>query len=542
MSIKIFVFDWNGEDIRICSSTTDIPKKWYQITNDHVNCFKATFMKRIKILMSNCDVAVFSTQTNPNNDYFHEYILKNSLTELGYKVDTEESSNISLIDTKLKLSVCYKIGLEKFNKHGFIFKDNVVNVKIPIVLSEGFFAEKTYTEALAMYYTYKEETFVFIAVSFAHLHTINRKRIVRNQNDCLEYFIQKLIKEGHIDYGFICGDMNYQMNKNIIFSLLENVTKTSDFKDIIKYDELYPYLDEFNMNEGVNGQGPLFMPTYALKEGRSAECKEMNLRNNQNFNQRFNQNINQTFNQRFNVDDTQKLRNKIKVDVTNYVNQESYINKQKVFEHIKHLENYPRLKLLLERLTGIKKYQGDTPKELQSKINLELNNIKETQNIKDRQNIKSNIDKEDLNKIIKDNVKMYKVNRSTALKNLLKQNLQSLKSLNNRSYDRLVELLERLTAESLRGTDTIDNLINKIILMLTNMDKIYVDNKDNVKNEVKNEVKQVGKVKNVSECYKSTLAYHNRILNTVDIKCLTYDRIDIANNAHHSAVYGLYHI
>ena len=528
MAVKVFVFDWNGEDIRICSSTNDIPTKWYQITNDHVNCFRATFMKKIQILMSNCDIAVFSTQTNPDNDYFHEYILKNSLEQLGYTVDTEESNLISDIGTKLKLSVCYKIKLEKFNKHGFIFKDNYVNVKIPIIVSQGYIVDdKTYTEALALYYTYREETFVFIAVSFAHLNDLNRKRITRNQNDCLEYFIKHLIKDGHIDYGFISGDMNYQINKNAIFNLLENINKTSDFKNIIQYDELYPNLDEFNVNEGVDGQGPLFMPTYALKDGRSLSCREMNLSVKQDIRQDIRQNIKQSI-----VSD--ELSVKIRTHVKNYVSEPTMYNKSKLTQHINELKlmknkKYERLIILLERITGVKKYQGDTNKELHTKINLELTNIGA---------IKEKDVNNDLNKIIKDNVKMYKINKSNAVKNLIKENLKVLKSLNIHSYDRLIELLERLTADAIQGNDTMNQIIDKIILMLSNMDKININNINNV-DVIK---PKSPKINNVSECYKSKVAYHNRILNTVDIKCLTYDRIDIANNTEHSAVYGLYSI
>ena len=511
MAVKVFVFDWNGEDIRICSSTNDIPTKWYQLPNDHINCFKATFMKKLLLLMSGCDIAVFSTQTNPNNDFFHEYILKNSLEELGYVVDTEESNNISIIGTRLKLSVCYKIKLEKFYKHGFIFKDHFINVKIPIILDDGSNINETYTEALAMYYTYNEESYVFVGVSFAHLlGGINRRKIVRNQNDCLEYFIKNFITDGHIDYGFISGDMNYQLNNKSIFNMLEGVNKTSDFKNIIKYDELYPHLEDFNMNEGVNNQGPLFMPTYALKEGRSKECRELSVTPNTR------------------IDNIIILQNKddlIQSDVKNYRDNPSLMNKSKLTHHISTLKGdtgrkkYERLINLLERITGVKKYQGDTNKELQEKIDIELKKLNtQTINLKD-----------DLNKIIKDNVKLYKINKSNAVKNLLNQNLKSLKTLNNaalnKPYDRLVELLERLTADS--GNDTINQLADKIILMLSNLDPI--DNQKPKSPKI-----------NISDCYQSKLAYHNRVLNTVDVKCLNYDRIDIANNTHHSAVFGVY--
>ena len=516
MAVKVFVFDWNGEDIRICSSTNDVPKKWYQITNDHVDCFRATFMKKIKILMSNCDIAVFSTQTNPNNDYFHEYILKNSLEALGYTVDTEESNNISAIGTKLKLSVCYKIQLEKFNKHGFIFKDNIVNVKIPIVLSQGYDIDETYTEALALYYSYKEETYVFIGVSFAHLNDHNRKRIIRNQNDSLEYFVQKLIKDGHIDYGFISGDMNYKINKNNIFNLLENVNKTSDFKNILQYDELYPHLDEFNLNEGVDGQGPLFMPTYGLKDGRSLACREMNFDQNPN-------KVRQSPGKEPLAGED--LSTKIRSEVNAYVYTPNIVNKSKLsstLNQLKALKNnkYQRLIILLGRL-AVKPYQGDTNQELQTKINKELTDLGVIRN-----NI--NDEKEDLITIIKDNVKLYKLNKSNTTKNLIKDNLKTLKSLNNRSYDPLIQLLEKLIADQIT-----DNEINRIILMLSNLDKINVD---------KSIIKPRSPKVNVSDCYTSTVGYHNRILNTVDIQCLSYDRIDIANNTSHSAVYGLYKV
>ena len=73
--------------------------------------------------------------------------------------------------------------------------------------------------------------------------------------------------------------------------------------------------------------------------------------------------------------------------------------------------------------------------------------------------------------------------------------------------------------------------------MTSNLDKINInDNVNNIK------PRSPAKISNVSDCYKSKVAYHNRILNTVDIQCLSYDRIDIANNTEHSAVYGLYRI
>ncbi len=518
--VKVFVFDWNGEDIRICSSTNDIPKKWYQYADDHVNCFKATFMKKLLVLMAGCDIAVFSTQTNPKNDYFHETILKNSLEALGYTVDTEESDNISIIGTRLKLSVCYKIGLEKFYKHGFIFKDHFINVKIPIILNDGSNINETYTEALAMYYTYNEESYVFVAVSFAHLlGGVNRKKIVRNQNDCLEYFIKNFIINGHIDYGFISGDMNYQLNNKSIFNLLEGVNKASDYKNIIKYDELYPNLEEFNMNEGVNGQGPLFMPTYALKEGRSRECREAGFKNNEvpKSMSKIAPNLNQPKMNMINI-------NNIKTDVKNYKDNPTLYHKEKLTHHINMLKTdtqYERLVNLLERISGAKKYQGDTNKELEEKINVALKKL-------DQKSVKEY----DLNEL-KDNVKLYKKNKFNAVKNLLKQNLQSLKSLNNLKYNRLVELLERLTANSL-SNDKIDQLADQITLTLTNL---------GVTSTVNQQIEKPKSPKiNVSDCYQSTLAYHNRILNTVDVKCINYDRIDIANNTHHSAVFGTYMI
>ena len=500
MALKIFIFDWNGEDIKICSATNDIPKKWYQITNDDVNCFRATFMKRISILMNHCDVAVFSTQTNPNNDYFHEYILKNALTNLGYVVDTEESSEISFSNTLLKLSVCYKVGLSKYNKHGFIFKDNRVNVKIPIVFSDG----ETFSEALALYYTYDDFIYVFIAVSFAHFTKLNRKLIVRNQNDCLEYFIKTLITDAHVDYGFIAGDMNYQINKNTIFNMLDNVKLTSDFKNILMYDELYPNLHLFNVKEGVNGAGPLFMPTYALKEGRSQQCRNLV--------------AGDVKEQKINIPlDFVEGNDDLKKHIDAYRTQPSFTNKALIAQDIIKLKSAgnKRLVNLLERFTGVTKYQGDTMKDLYDKLMIAL---KEEVKVDD-----------DLNTSIKTNIRLYKLNQSTESKNRLRQNIIELESLNNEKYENLIATMKQLTASNLAFSE-INKLADRATLLINSIGMIKDKPKD---------VRKVDKPDSVSDCYQFGVGYHNRILYT-NAKCITYDRIDLSSTVSHSAVYGLY--
>jgi hypothetical protein len=494
-ALKILIFDWNSDHLNICSSLG--ANKSFGFNANTAYCFKPAFIKTIKKLITdnNINVAVFTTQIDSNSE-FHEKLLPSHLK--NFKIDT-------ISDGPLKMSVCYLKSLIKFDKDykfGRLFHDYYTTLTIPTVISKGLiFDTKVNTYSLAAYYTYNGASYVFVAVAFAHLTNLSISKIKDVQDVYLNHFISEYINKPHVDYGFISGDMNYQLNDSIDFV---DILNRNDYKTLITYDELYPYLNnqpqqKFSVSEGVNNQGPLFMPTWFLKDNRSLACKQS-------------------------TTTTTTIPNN---PITGTVNLTSIRN---------HINNYEKNRLIndvsqLRQEDGIKYAQ----------LIKYLNTLITTNNSTNRINASAEIDtllrnpKTNIINLddIKQHIETYYQNRKDVDKKQVRDDIRILETDKSKIYKPLISYL----TEIIKG-----NFLINYRKAIAEIDTIGKNNAP-INPPLNSPPKTTKANTNISNCFnfKFGIGYHDRILYTDGITCTNYDRLDIGTNySHHAAVYGVY--
>jgi len=316
MSTKILIFSWNHQAVRIGEVERVDDEKEISESSGIVwsiskiyESYPADFFPEWEqiIIRSDPDVVVFGSQEDPiPGSYFHSDFLPKKMADLYFNLQKrtrlmglgiETYKAIKTLDFKLRglrLSVYAKphltgiIELEERHMRDFLGEKGQLwaNCSFPLLQSKG---------AVASYL--KIPTMEPIAFICAHLPFdadslkqayLNKEPKIREKaiaycNLSFNYLLQELVfnvqlgtdKEpmdiGHV---FFFGDLNYRVFS--IVSGFENIFLPAN-PEILKRvwqenDELYHELKKgrilLDFQEGINGEGPLFLPTCKMKKPR----------------------------------------------------------------------------------------------------------------------------------------------------------------------------------------------------------------------------------------------------------------------------------
>lgn len=307
-SLKIFCFNWNAEAIRIGESLDSQVLKSHRTRQDWsfkseylFDCQIADFLPPLldKIQENNYDLLVFSMQeASSPGCYFQSHLLKEELLPLDYHL-VKRGKLMGVGVTTFKAIKEFDIKMRGLRTSVYAKKSLLPDIldDTPSSLWNYFFPSECETllcpgsfltrskGALAIYITIRNVG--TIAIINCHL-PFDSERLVERQLDPDKFIEQEKLQEQNIAYNMIyremvknksvdhviwMGDFNYRLDISQADKVDERLSEGNDF-----LRELYHHHDELNqqfkkeliypMFEGVNGEGPLFLPTCKMQKER----------------------------------------------------------------------------------------------------------------------------------------------------------------------------------------------------------------------------------------------------------------------------------
>lgn len=316
-NFTIFVFTWNADGLRLCETLSrkeaDNSRGYRKLVTGKIYpCTIPDFFIPIRdIIQSNdVDLIVIGTVEEPvRGTYFHSELMPHHLQSIGYyllkhekveKIGDPSSKLPNKIndtgETSIRMSIYVKRKLLSILKVEEEYLEQLIGDKGQIALRcERDSPFKRISGAVAAYVWHPlYGRFVFICVELPSGVSILRmgnspdylsyRQLMRAGNQvCLINMLNRLVHDprGHQpNHVMIFGDLNYNISipnfypAQSIRQISTNLSPTL-FKELyITYDELYDDIQKiFNyFKEGVDGEGPMFMPTWKLAYDRPPEC------------------------------------------------------------------------------------------------------------------------------------------------------------------------------------------------------------------------------------------------------------------------------
>lgn len=342
----IFIFTWNTDGLNICKTavgTSTKIKKYERIQLDATGGFKCAlpnfmeaFRNVVQESMKNAgfgtkypDILVFATQGEPKSNKEFKDFLYTRLADFGYnnlifeeldgvheplkRIDGKGSGTGSIRQSVFVLKDFkdrIEVWREKFDLFGILTN----NYATAGVRTKGCPDKAPSSGAVATYIKIRNYDGLLAFVN-VHLPDIidkttkqvkNRAQIMEDNEKCLNAIVEHLLDNDNIEtpkidlnYIFIMGDLNYEINKDLVKQKL-NADSSYDFiakNNNLSIENIAKRLyscDEFNsrrvpkttlgvMHEGINyrrgtgkplvntsldsglGPGPEFLPTWKLK-------------------------------------------------------------------------------------------------------------------------------------------------------------------------------------------------------------------------------------------------------------------------------------
>lgn len=304
---EIFIFSWNTESIRICESLDDnviqehrssTLSMWYPGQRPD---FWPELAKKIKEKEHHLAVFCFQEDSFPGS-YFHSHFLPEEMPKLGYKL-LSRSKMMGLGVTTIKSLINSKTFLARGLRNSIYVREDIYDLvqaatekitsKIgPIskeyVCSPSIVRNKGALASYVMVPSVGLIAFINAHLPFSAQSLIDAKingNWMLRQNDlnllntCFNNIVENLIFNipTNPDYVIFLGDLNYRVQKSEQFPLpsLNNDNIGSVYADIYKqHDELLEQMRRRNIyifEEGINNEGPSFLPTCKLRKKSAIE-------------------------------------------------------------------------------------------------------------------------------------------------------------------------------------------------------------------------------------------------------------------------------
>jgi hypothetical protein len=314
--IKIFIMSWNTESTRLCE-TLDPMKKEYNRSAGVLGIKNieqwydgdiADFFEQIKHQIQEAespDLVVIGFQEDAfPGSYFHSHLLQDEMPKIGYDfikrtklkgvgVTTYKAiQNLDLMTRGLRMSIYAKKGLSEIIHASEIdLRDNLGYDGQLTYICSGFNQLTRGKGAIASYIIVPTVgTFAFVCTHLPyHAKSLidsreNKDNMIRQDalsysnvsyNDILRTFVKNV--HPNPDYVFFFGDFNYRIQyPGKASGLADMIVQNND--GIPLFNDLYQNYDEmlnqmklgtiYGMLEGVNNEGPMFIPTCKLVKYR----------------------------------------------------------------------------------------------------------------------------------------------------------------------------------------------------------------------------------------------------------------------------------
>lgn len=299
--LRVMNFFWNAEELRVCETSSqkeaDKSRSSSWFINRRKPCSAPDFMENIRGYLdkfpdsdeNSIDIISISTVEKTSESYLHTEYLEPAMNELGYSLfKYYYTNNIGDGSNSIRLSIFMKeilvdsFALESNTRFYFFGNDGSFDFKCKREgRNSGFIA----VNIGHPYYGVVS----FVVVSLPDHKSVEMemtyklyKTYIKNINNlCLYEMTEKIIKEISNEFKtlhlFIMGDFNYVIDTDEeLLTAIKNDMSNSLIKNFISRDQLAEIKDViFNgeMKEGVNDEGPAFVPTWALKKGRGRDCQ-----------------------------------------------------------------------------------------------------------------------------------------------------------------------------------------------------------------------------------------------------------------------------
>lgn len=305
MAFRIMIFDWNADGLKLCETSlqnkADDRRSGLQFFR-RAKCTAPDFFSAITQLIRDNQVSLvlFSTQEAIKESYFHSEFLPAIMKPLGYsllKSDEMEGMRGPNTDASaIRLSIYAQNDVVKELRSQ---EANLVNIlKDDDAQREAICTRGARTSGVIGSYVQHREYGIFLFMA-AYLppgddltlgrYTFDqyRESILNVNRDCLSSILRGFTSNISPDRIILFGDLNYVNNipdkypDDVARELSADLSLEFLHDLYIKYDELYKARQETflqGFKEGVNDQGPMFMPTWKLRLDRSHLCSPLDSR------------------------------------------------------------------------------------------------------------------------------------------------------------------------------------------------------------------------------------------------------------------------
>lgn len=300
---KIMIFTWNSKSIPledyVTNNSNPINKIFPYILP---NPIKADFYPKLKdkIIEENPDIFVIGFQEDRKpGSYFHSHFLPPKMFELGYCLlkrtrlmglgltSFQGMKNLDFFERGLRMSVYCKKEIEK----------SIIDEEYEMRNSMGDNGQSYYYDNLFLNKGAIVSYLILpkvgrIAFICCHLpfdsnslilsknsdNVFLRQNAINISNVCFNKIIEELVlKKCTPNYAIIFGDLNYRVS----YKVFKNTNSQPSLEELYNHDELKNQMKKeniFNFFEGVNNQGPMFLPTAKLNFNREFKWGKFNQR------------------------------------------------------------------------------------------------------------------------------------------------------------------------------------------------------------------------------------------------------------------------
>ena len=311
--INIFIFSWDCSYLKSCKynskCSNKLKKKELCSYCNQEKCYIPTFLKYFMEYINQHDYKIVFIGTQENNNssynlhnnyliqlfYDNQYEILNNTTS-GYKTSffslKKTSSNVRGIRSTLFIKKTFSSELKKNNIKltGSVLKyhcdtlitknSGAVTINLNIELN-NFFSKNISFINCFLPFTDTQKTYIQLKN-----YSRYRQSSINKQNRCYTNILNKTKDKYNSDVIFYSGNFNYRLiafpneNANKINSLLTKLTnKSTLYSFYLNRDELYRETNLGHietMFEGVNSEGPSFLPTCTLYKHKYSKYHECN--------------------------------------------------------------------------------------------------------------------------------------------------------------------------------------------------------------------------------------------------------------------------
>jgi len=317
-SLKVLILSWNTDGVRLCDTASQAVAdnlreraKGKLFSSQPAACVSPNFFEAVRsnIASTNPDVIAVSTQADSNKSLFHDTFLPNTLSQLGYVLvrkesvrdmrDSVESGTSNQAPSSLRddsVSTRLSVYVMATMSSDFKFEEKGLDAYFSSLPSSH--SCSTSQVAVGCYLEHKRVgrlLFVATHLTSAMQKTqpkadiLAQRTIFRNNSSTcsikmLQAFTDDLPENKKPRHVFYLGSFGYNISKpgatddSIIADIVRDSSSTG-MRQLQPFDELIQMktkgeLPYTRFSEGVNGEGPLFPPTWQMRQGRGAECSD----------------------------------------------------------------------------------------------------------------------------------------------------------------------------------------------------------------------------------------------------------------------------